>query len=225
LQQLDFEIPLDKYSSGELMDLLQRAEFLHQLRLDTEGYILICRISASELSSYRKSASGNESQKKISVKVLSKEKSGDVLLQVTGRWVTEREEGDWKRSKEFAFFSAMAKAPLFGLETPTMGPSAIRFSIVGAPTKIKQLLSGLKKFNIEYTVHNLSRLSSSNRAMLGELTAQQARILKLAHALGYYEIPRQQKTEDLARILDMDTATVGEHLRRAEKHVFDKLLR
>jgi predicted DNA binding protein len=41
--------------------------------------------------------------------------------------------------------------------------------------------------------------------------------------LGYYEIPRRQKTEDLARILDMDTATIGEHIRRAEKHVFDEL--
>ena len=35
---------------------------------------------------------------------------------------------------------------------------------------------------------------------------------------------KNEQTEGLAKILGMDTATVGEHLRRAEKHVFDGLL-
>lgn len=42
--------------------------------------------------------------------------------------------------------------------------------------------------------------------------------------MGYYEIPRRTSTQDLAKMLEMDKATVGEHLRRAEKNVFDKLI-
>jgi len=56
------------------------------------------------------------------------------------------------------------------------------------------------------------------------MTLQQMRVLRLAHTLGYYEIPRKIGTAGLASILGMDKGTVGEHLRRAEKHAFDDLL-
>jgi HTH DNA binding domain len=160
--------------------------------------------------------------KKMSVKLLGKERSGDTLLQVTGLWLGDREK---RNPKAFDFFRAMEQAPLFGLGNPTIDSKGIKFSIVAEPSKIKELLEGLEKFNIEYKVHNLSKLRGRNRTLLGDLTRQQLRVLNLAHTLGYYEIPRKQGTEDLARILDMDTATVGEHIRRAEKHVFDELFK
>jgi len=42
--------------------------------------------------------------------------------------------------------------------------------------------------------------------------------------MGYYDVPKKARVEDIARLLGMDKGTVGEHLRRAEKHVFDHLL-
>jgi hypothetical protein len=220
LQQLDFEIPLARDSSSDLMGLLERVQVLHLLRLDTKGYLLICRMSNLEWSTYRKSLPPIR-LRKMSVKLLGKEKSGNALLQVEGLWLGVHERRD---PQAFEFFRAMEKAPLFGLGNPTIDAKAIRFSIVAESRKIKELLNGLEKFDVAYKVHNLSRLRARNQSLLNDLTTQQTRVLRLAHTLGYYEIPRRQRTEDLARILDMDTATVGEHLRRAEKHVFDELL-
>jgi predicted DNA binding protein len=50
------------------------------------------------------------------------------------------------------------------------------------------------------------------------------RVLRLAYAEGYYDIPRTVSTELLARLLRMDKGTVGEHLRRAEKNLMDFLM-
>jgi hypothetical protein len=202
------------------MNILHRVEVLHLLRLDTKGYLLICRMPSSDWSIYQKSPRSSQSQK-MSVKLLGKERSGDALLQVVGLWL-EREK---RNPKAFEFFRAMEQAPLFGLGNPTIDSKGIKFSIVAEPSKIKALLGGLEKFNIEYKVHNLSKLQGRNRTLLSDLTRQQLRVLNLAHTLGYYEIPRKQGTKNLARILDMDTATVGEHIRRAEKHVFDELFK
>ncbi len=60
---------------------------------------------------------------------------------------------------------------------------------------------------------------------LAALTDVQLRALTAAHQLGYYEIPRKASTEDVAKALKMHKGTAGEHLRRAERHVFAELLR
>jgi HTH DNA binding domain len=204
------------------MSILERSQVLHLLRLDAKGYLLICRLPASEWSDFKKMT--RTASQKISVKFLGGEKTGNVLLQVSGFW----RGGDGIRArrdaKMFEFFRSMERSPLFTLENPTIDEHGISFSIVGERTTITDLLTGLKRFNVQYRVHNFSRLKSESSSVLGTLTKQQARVLKLAHTLGYYDIPRRQKTEDIARILEMDAATIGEHLRRAEKHVFDKLL-
>lgn len=67
----------------------------------------------------------------------------------------------------------------------------------------------------------------SGRAnLLGPLTDRQQEVLKAAHAMGYYDIPRQTTSEELAEHLDLEKSTVLEHLRRAEhnlvNHIFDK---
>jgi len=40
--------------------------------------------------------------------------------------------------------------------------------------------------------------------------------------MGYYDIPRKTSTEELARVMGMEKATAGEHLRRGEKKVFNR---
>lgn len=168
--------------------------------------------------------SQKDAVRKIHVKVLGKEKSGDILLQVSGRWVGKGEKLDPIQIRGFDFFRSMERASMYGLETPTISGGAIRFAVAGEAKTINRLLSGLRLLNVPYRVNKLGRLKARTESMMNDLTLQQSRVLKLAHTMGYYDIPRRTNTENLARILGMDKATVGEHLRRAEKHIFDKLI-
>lgn len=55
------------------------------------------------------------------------------------------------------------------------------------------------------------------------LTEKQLRALRLAHANGYFEWPRQHTAEDVAGMLDVATPTFTQHLRSAERKLLDSM--
>lgn len=59
--------------------------------------------------------------------------------------------------------------------------------------------------------------------LVGDLTEQQLRVLRVAHAEGYFEWPRDTTAEALADRLGVSTPTLSEHLRAAERKVFGEL--
>lgn len=222
MQELVFEIPLSVTESDFPMDLLRRVQILYMLKFDSSEYLFICKMPTKEWKSYKDRSSQLVSNK-ISTKLLERIPDG-VLLQVAGRWFERGKQMDPHQLKELEFFRSMGRSSYYGLGTPKISGNAIRFSVVTEAEKINKLLNGLKQFNIPHKVNKLGRLRGRSESLLSELTLKQTRVLRLAHAMGYYDIPRRASTEDLARVLRMDKATVGEHLRRAEKNVFDKLI-
>ena len=204
------------------VSLLQQAQILHTLRFDSNGYLLVCKMTAGAWEDYdKKSLRGS---RKVQVKVLAREKSSTVLLRVSGHWLERGEKLTRVQSTTFDFFRSLERSAFYSLENPVISARAINLSIVAEAGRIKQLLNGLEQFNIQYKVRKLGRLGTKTESTLSELTLQQSRVLKLAHTMGYYDIPRRTNTEDLAKMLGMEKATVGEHLRRAEKNVFDKII-
>jgi hypothetical protein len=225
LRELEFEIPLNLTESEFPVALLERAQILHMLRFDSKGYLFVCRMRPQEWKDYEKSSPLKVgASRKISIRVVGEEKSGGVLLQVTGKWFEKGNKLDERQQRAFEFFRSMERASYYALENPTVSRRAISFTVVAEGELIKRMLTGLKQLEIPCSVKRLGRLEGRKQSMLEELTAQQTRVLKLAHTLGYYDIPRRTNTEDLAKILGMNKATVGEHLRRAERHVFDRLI-
>lgn len=59
--------------------------------------------------------------------------------------------------------------------------------------------------------------------LMAELTDRQLRTLRIAHAEGYFEWPRDCRADDIADRLGVSTPTVSQHLRVAERKVFDVL--
>ena len=230
MQELVFEIPLKITESDFPIELLKHAQILHMLRFDSVGYMFVCKMLAQKWSEYEKnpslsSRSTSPSRGKISARVLSREsKSGAVVLQVSGRWIEEGRKLNDRELREFDFFRSIEKAPHYVLQNPVISGQAISFKFAADGKQIRQLLSGLDELKIPHKVKKLGRIGTKAQSMLNDLTWQQARVLKLAHTMGYYDIPRRTNTEELAKMLKMNKATVGEHLRRAEKHVFDKLV-
>jgi predicted DNA binding protein len=60
--------------------------------------------------------------------------------------------------------------------------------------------------------------------VLPDLTDRQLEALVEAHDRGYYEIPRETTTADIADAMGVHRRTVEEHLRRAEAKVVDEII-
>jgi len=56
------------------------------------------------------------------------------------------------------------------------------------------------------------------------LTDRQLEVLRTAHLSGYYAWPRDTTAEQLAETLEISSPTLHQHLRRAERNLFDGLL-
>jgi PAS domain-containing protein/GAF domain-containing protein len=63
-----------------------------------------------------------------------------------------------------------------------------------------------------------------HRQVERQLTDRQYEALETAHAMGYFEWPRESSGEDVAEALDITQPTVNKHLRLGERKVFDLLL-
>jgi PAS domain S-box-containing protein len=62
------------------------------------------------------------------------------------------------------------------------------------------------------------------RRLTETLTDRQSAVLETAYHAGYFEWPRDSSAQDLASTLGVAPATFHQHLRKAEKQVFDELL-
>jgi len=226
MSQLTFEVPISEDSeTAFLTRALNHVRVLHVLQFRSEGFLLVCRASRMESELFRASLPRDASHR-IGVTVLNRERSGSATLLVSGRWLVGEGRGktDSRQAEEFEFFKAMEKAPIFSLGSPTFEGGKLRVSVIAKEKVIRKLLAGLDRIRVPYTVLGLGRPRGRGDSVLNSLTAKQSGILRLAHTLGYYDVPRSTSTEELARLLRLDKGTVGEHLRRAEKHVFDGLL-
>lgn len=99
-----------------------------------------------------------------------------------------------------------------------------RLHVAGERARLVELV---KKARDRYVVRVLrfGRIRRGLPAALCTLTDAQLRAVRTAHSLGYYEIPRRASTASVAQALKMHKGSAGEHLRRAERKVFDELLR
>jgi hypothetical protein len=59
------------------------------------------------------------------------------------------------------------------------------------------------------------------RVLRNELSSEQLDVLRIAHAMGYFDAPRRASADDIAAELDIAQSTLSERLRLAEKRLFD----
>jgi hypothetical protein len=222
LRELVFDIPLgDSHDDDFPMNLLQHAQVLHVLRLESRGFTLICRVAPKDSAPFQESLR-HINRKQVQVVRLNRERSGADLFQVLGHF--KRDPRDPELSRAWRFFESIEKAPIYGLGNPRIEGKTLKVSVLADENNIKRLLTGMREVKVPYKIVRLGKLKEDAQTPIGALTWQQQRVIRLAHTLGYYDIPRRASTEDLAKVLKMDKGTVGEHLRRAEKNVFDTLL-
>lgn len=104
-----------------------------------------------------------------------------------------------------------------------MDERGIQVSVVGSQDDISRGVERLGEVGIDARVERFADYQGPS-APLDALTARQREVVRIAHDLGYFEVPRSATPADVAAELDIDPSTAGEHLRRAQANLMDHLL-
>lgn len=228
MREINIEISLlglpfrDEAARRFLDGLLRCADLTYLLRIRSEGFLMICRVASRP---YRDQLMAESFSDRVQIKVLSTDKTGDRVLQISGTWAQLFNLKNGEESKVLRFMRSVSKQSIYITKNATLQGDMIRFSLLGDEKAIAEILDEMKNLDIPFNVTRLGRAKTHKDSPLADLTERQAGILRLAYSLGYYEVPKRTRVEDIARILGIDKGTAGEHLQRAEKHVFDRLLK
>ena len=219
-----FDGPLTKEVGFRFLGtLLNRATSIYLFRLRGEGFLIVCRVPSKQFEALRKlnAASGSHG---VHLKSLNKEKSGDEIIQVLGTWKGLTERRAFHSSKIAAFMKSIGRKRIYIVRSPSFDAGRLRISLAGDGETVKRLLQEMTSAEIPFEVSSLGSSRAREESLLADLTERQVQVLRLAHSMGYYDVPKRTGVEEIARLLGKDKGTVGEQLRRAEKHVFERLL-
>jgi predicted DNA binding protein len=132
----------------------------------------------------------------------------DVLKGKAGRLI-----GSVKTHKCTACRS-FATANCFLISATTRPDGRVEWVILGGQRAVPDLLKRLEKDNVKVEVSRISNVEDQ-----AALTARQEQILQIALEKGYFDFPKKINIRDLAKTLDISTATLAEILRRGQKRV------
>lgn len=112
---------------------------------------------------------------------------------------------------------------LIGTCDPVMNERGASMSFVGPQEAISGTVSEYETAGISPDLRKLGRYDGGEQP-LDELTDRQREVIQTAYDSGYYEVPREVTTEDVAAELEVDASTVAEHLQRAERNLLSRHL-
>lgn len=96
------------------------------------------------------------------------------------------------------------------------------YTIIGTEADIQTAVDGVPD-GVDVTVETVGGKRVAADSVVGQLSARQREAVETALALGYYDVPRDGTTEDVADELGCATATAAEHLQKAESTVMASL--
>ncbi len=225
MRQITVEIPVTAQSrTSSFIRALETIEIIEVLEFRSGGISLLCSGTADQLNVLK--SAFNSSEESANLNILNVKNDGSVVALVKGVW-TGRSNGisDPKHEEEMEFFRSMENSHMYTVGKLTFEHGVLKTTVLGERETIARLLEGLREHNIKFRVKRIGPPEGKERLMLSSLSQKQQRVLRLAHELGYYEIPRKIRTQELANIVGIDKGTLGDHLRRAEKHIMDEVMK
>ena len=93
--------------------------------------------------------------------------------------------------------------------------------VVGKQTAIMELLNSIRAV---ITVDRITTANGAEGMIERGPSIQQYRIIKVAHASGWYEVPKRISVRDLAEKLGLSKSTVAEQLVKAESNIVGNFL-
>lgn len=97
-------------------------------------------------------------------------------------------------------------------------------SFYATDTQLAAVRDLMNAAGLAYSIARSRRVSDRDLRPLGALTERQMHLLRLAHRLGYYEVPAKIRLAHLAEIAGVSKAAVSKQLRIAEGKIFAEVL-
>jgi DNA-binding CsgD family transcriptional regulator len=224
--EVELEIPIGLDSAvTPLLTALKNVHFIDTLNFGSDGFTFLCNATAEEWESVNKylRSKGNHSNEII---VLSTKKDGTVVFLAKGKWTGSGLGGDVTHNVDIQFFKEWEKkSDIYSIGHPKVTVHSIKSVILAPEDRADELLRGLRFLKVNYKVLRMGAPRKRQGNPLSSLTERQRFVLRLAYEMGYYDIPRKTRTEELARKLGIDKGTFNDHLRRAEKHVIEDIFK
>lgn len=112
---------------------------------------------------------------------------------------------------------------LVGECDPEVSDRGATISLVGSRETIRETIGEYETAGMSLGLQKLRQYDGAPGA-LESLTDRQREVVRTAYDAGYYEIPREATTEDVAAELGVDPSTAAEHLQRAERNLMTRHL-
>lgn len=109
-------------------------------------------------------------------------------------------------------------ADLLGTCTPDIDERGATISLTGPQDTIADVIEEYEAAGVSVTLERLGNYEGEPKP-LDELTDRQREVIRTADELGYFEVPREASTQDVAQELGIDGSTATEHLQRAERNL------
>lgn len=112
---------------------------------------------------------------------------------------------------------------LLRAEQAEVNDYGLTFNQVGSQEQLSDMLTELKAAGFDVSLEKLQDYHVQETP-LDTLTDRQKQVLEVAFESGYYDVPRNTSTTELAADFDLDDSTVSEHLQRAERNLISAVL-
>lgn len=112
---------------------------------------------------------------------------------------------------------------LVGTCDPMVDEGGLTMSLTGPQDAIRDAIAEYEDAGVSVSLRKLGSYDGVERP-LDALTRRQREVIQTAYDRGYYEVPREVSTADVAAELDLDPSTVAEHLQRAERNLLGQHL-
>jgi len=189
---------------------IQSLEVLNFLKEDPEEFVTICRVELKGPSTTFEEVfeeSGSD------VRVIDRDKSGRFTAVFKSK---PRQDPLLRR---FLAAGGYLSIPL------EISDGKVSVSFVGSPKEVRALLALATRARVSHKVVQLTDASVSPASPLNCLTERQREVITSAYELGYYDVPRRIKTEELARRLKIRGSTAAMHRIKAERRLLAELLK
>lgn len=109
-------------------------------------------------------------------------------------------------------------ADVIGTCNPVLSEQEVTMSFVGPQEVLSAIISTYESAGTSPSLEKLGPYKGREHP-LDELTDRQREAIQTAYDMGYYEVPREVTTDEVATEVGVDPSTVAEHLQRAERNL------
>jgi DNA-binding CsgD family transcriptional regulator len=112
---------------------------------------------------------------------------------------------------------------LVGTCEPEVDDHGATISLAGSQDDISETIREYQQAGASADLRRLGRYEGRDRPT-DTLTDRQREVIEVAWEMGYYEVPKEVSSEEIAAELGLDPSTIAEHLQRAERNLLGQVI-